>query len=142
MPLQSPSPPVRPRHPQWHASRSAVLPCWLFWRIRSPPPLPGRECPCWRDHVYKVHAGPSTRRIIDFSDVENARSILPTGQSGNVFSKHYNDQAEKYLRGEFIKMMLNKKEIRASKDVLVFMPRGEWEPPILKWNISFFVTTI
>ncbi|MCA0933578.1 penicillin acylase family protein [Lutimonas saemankumensis] len=75
-----------------------------------------------KNGVYKVHAGPSTRRIIDFSDVENARSILPTGQSGNVFSKHYSDQAEKYLRGEFIKMMLNKKEIRASKDVLVFMP--------------------
>ncbi len=69
---------------------------------------------------YKVHAGPSTRRIIDFSDVENSVSILPTGQSGNVFSDHYADQAQKYLNGEFVKMMLNQKEIENSKNVLIF----------------------
>lgn len=72
--------------------------------------------------LYEVKAGPSTRRVIDFSDVENAKAILPTGQSGNVFSKHYKDQAEKYLKGEFVKMMLNKEEIKASEDVLVLLP--------------------
>lgn len=71
---------------------------------------------------YEVKAGPSTRRIIDFSDVENGVAILPTGQSGNVFSKHYKDQAQKYLDGKFVKMMLNKEEIQASKDVLVLNP--------------------
>lgn len=69
---------------------------------------------------YKVHAGPSTRRVIDFSDVENSVSILPTGQSGNVFSKHYDDQAQKYLNGEFVKMLLNQEEIEKSKNVLIF----------------------
>lgn len=72
--------------------------------------------------VYEVYGGPSTRRVIDFSDIENAKAILPTGQSGNVFSKHYKDQAEKYLKGEFVKMMLNKDEIRGSKDVLIMTP--------------------
>jgi len=72
--------------------------------------------------LYEVIAGPSTRRVIDFSDVENAKAILPTGQSGNVFSKHYDDQAEKYLNGEFVKMMLNKEEIKASEDILVLLP--------------------
>ena len=38
---------------------------------------------------YKIHAGPSTRRVIDFSDIEHSLGILPTGQSGNVFSPHY-----------------------------------------------------
>lgn len=71
---------------------------------------------------YKVKAGPSTRRVIDFNDVENAKAILPTGQSGNVFSKHYKDQADKYLKGEFVKMMMNKEEIKASKDLLVLLP--------------------
>jgi penicillin amidase len=69
---------------------------------------------------YKVHAGPSTRRIVDFSDVENSVSILPTGQSGNIFSEHYDDQAEKYLQGGFIKMMLNQQEIEKAKNKLVF----------------------
>ena len=69
---------------------------------------------------YKVASGPSTRRIIDFSDIENSLSILPTGQSGNVFSPHYKDQAEMYNNGEFRKMMLNEDEIKStSKNILI-----------------------
>lgn len=71
---------------------------------------------------YIVKAGPSTRRVIDFSDVENSISILPTGQSGNPFSKHYNDQAEMYNAGKFRKMKLNKAEIIRSSTKLVFKP--------------------
>ena len=69
--------------------------------------------------IYKITAGPSTRRVIDFSDVENSLSILPTGQSGNVFSKHYKDQAQLYLDGKFIKMQLNSKKINSLKRKLV-----------------------
>lgn len=70
---------------------------------------------------YKVSSGPSTRRIIDFSDVENSISILPTGQSGNPFSKHYEDQAQMYVNGEFRKMMMNKKEIEeTAASILIF----------------------
>ncbi len=61
--------------------------------------------------VYNVKSGPSTRRIIDFSDIENSLSILPTGQSGNPFSKHYKDQAAMFNSGKFRKMKLNKEEI-------------------------------
>ena len=60
---------------------------------------------------YKVSSGPSTRRVIDFSDIENSMSILPTGQSGNPFSAHYKDQAEMFINGEFRKMMINREEI-------------------------------
>jgi penicillin amidase len=72
---------------------------------------------------YKVTAGPSTRRIIDFSDVENSLAILPTGQSGNVFSEHYKDQAQKFLNGQFVKMKLNRTQIERSKNVLILMPK-------------------
>ncbi|WP_422079979.1 penicillin acylase family protein [Ulvibacterium sp.] len=73
--------------------------------------------------LYDVVSGPSTRRIIDFSDVENSISILPTGQSGNPFSPYYEDQAEMYVRGEFRKMMMNREEIEAtSKSLLTFKP--------------------
>lgn len=73
---------------------------------------------------YKVTAGPSTRRVIDFSDIENSMSIIPTGQSGNPFSKHYQDQAEMFLNGKFRKMLLNKEEIlNTSKSVLTLLPK-------------------
>lgn len=71
---------------------------------------------------YTVTGGPSTRRVIDFSDIENSMSILPTGQSGNPFSKHYNDQAEMYNAGKFRKMKLNKEEIVKTSTKLVFVP--------------------
>ncbi|QTD38804.1 penicillin acylase family protein [Polaribacter batillariae] len=75
--------------------------------------------------VYKVLAGPSTRRIVDFSDVDNSWAIVPTGQSGRVFSKHYKDQAKQYLNGEFVKMNLNKADVEKSKNVLILKPKKE-----------------
>ncbi|HKJ06631.1 MAG TPA: penicillin acylase family protein, partial [Flavobacteriaceae bacterium] len=75
--------------------------------------------------VYNIYSGPSTRRIIDFSDVENSLSILPTGQSGNPFSKHYKDQAEMYNAGKFRKMKLNKEEIINTSTTLTFIPKNE-----------------
>jgi len=72
--------------------------------------------------IYNVKAGPSTRRIIDFSDIENSISILPTGQSGNPFSKHYKDQAALYNKGAFRKMKMNKEEIERVSTKLMFSP--------------------
>jgi len=74
--------------------------------------------------LYKVTAGPSTRRIIDFSDVENSISILPTGQSGNPFSEHYDDQAVMYNNGEFRKMKMNRAEIEATSRLLKIVPKS------------------
>ena len=74
---------------------------------------------------YEISSGPSTRRVIDFSDVENSMSILPTGQSGNPFSAHYKDQAELYANGGFRKMMMNENEIKSTaKSVLTFHPKN------------------
>ncbi len=77
----------------------------------------------YSDMDYIVKAGPSTRRIVDFSDIENSWSILPTGQSGNPMSQHYNDQAEMYATGKFRKMKLNKDEIIKTGTKLVFKPK-------------------
>ncbi|WP_088341053.1 penicillin acylase family protein [Robiginitalea sediminis] len=74
--------------------------------------------------IYPVTSGPSTRRIVDFSDIENSVSILPTGQSGNPLSPYYDDQAEMYMKGEFRKMMLNPAEIKeTAAHLLLFSPQ-------------------
>jgi penicillin amidase len=75
------------------------------------------------DAKYVVKGGPSTRRIIDFSDIENSWSILPTGQSGNPLSSHYSDQAELYNAGKFRKMKMNKAEIVRTSTKLVFIAK-------------------
>ncbi|MFN3753244.1 penicillin acylase family protein [Flavobacterium sp.] len=74
--------------------------------------------------IIPVKGGPSTRRVIDFSDIENSISVLPTGQSGNPMSKHYSDQSELFINGKFRKMKLNKKEIESNSSKLVFKPKN------------------
>ncbi|MEO8517331.1 MAG: penicillin acylase family protein [Flavobacterium sp.] len=73
---------------------------------------------------YVITGGPSTRRIVDFSDIENSWSILPTGQSGNPMSKHYDDQTKMYVAGKFRKMKLNKEEIVKTSTKLIFIPKN------------------
>lgn len=76
-----------------------------------------------KNGVYKINAGPSTRRVVDFADVENSMSILPTGNSGNPFSPHYNDQAEMFINGEYRKMKMNADEIEKVSTKLIFNPK-------------------
>jgi len=66
------------------------------------------------DGNYKVTGGPAMRILLDFADVENSLSVLPTGESGNFMSKHYNDQAEMFNTGKFRKQLMNRQEIEKS----------------------------
>jgi len=75
------------------------------------------------DAEINTKGGPSARRIIDFSDIENSLSVIPTGQSGNPMSKHYDDQSELFVSGKFRKMMMNKKEIEAVATKLIFISK-------------------
>ncbi len=70
--------------------------------------------------IYKAHAGPSTRRVIDFSDIENSVAILPTGQSGNFLSPYYKNQADDYNKGLYYKMLMNEVEIKTLAQKLMF----------------------
>jgi penicillin G amidase len=72
--------------------------------------------------IYKLNSGPSKRIVIDFADIENAYSILPTGQSGNLMSRHYSDQAQMYNEGKFRKMLMNRKEIEGKSRKLILKP--------------------
>lgn len=75
------------------------------------------------DAEINTKGGPSTRRIIDFSDIENCWSVLPTGQSGNPMSQHYDDQADLFVKGKYRKMKLNKEEIIKTSTKLIFKPK-------------------
>ena len=64
------------------------------------------------------------RRVVDFSDMNNTQMIIPTGQSGNVKSDHYRDQAELYHNGGFRKTMFDLDSIEEDKTIrhLVLVP--------------------
>jgi penicillin G amidase len=71
---------------------------------------------------FPVSGGPALRKITDFADIENGETCSPTGQSGNVMSDYYDDQAEMFATGKFRKMLMNKKEIEGLSKKLKLSP--------------------
>jgi penicillin amidase len=72
---------------------------------------------------FQIAYGPAMRTIVDLADPENAISVLPTGQSGHMMSRHYNDQAILHANGLYRSMLTNKNEIlRQSKGALLLVP--------------------
>jgi penicillin amidase len=64
------------------------------------------------------------RILLDFENVEESVSVLPTGNSGNRFSKHYADQTELYVEGKYRPQLMNKEDILDdAKRTLKLIPR-------------------
>ena len=62
----------------------------------GPQPLSGAE-----DTIKQVntHFGPSERFTADMSDLDHSTLNIVTGQSGNIFDEHFNDQWDAYYHG-------------------------------------------
>ncbi|NNB47223.1 penicillin acylase family protein [Pseudomonas chlororaphis] len=63
---------------------------------------------------WPVTYGPSTRRLIDFADPAHSLTVNPVGQSGVLFDKHYQDQAEAYIEGVYQQAHFNEEEVTAN----------------------------
>ena len=59
---------------------------------------------------FAVIIGPSYRQIFDMSAAGEARAILPSGQCGQVFHKHYDDQTRLWLVGGYRILHLDERE--------------------------------
>lgn len=71
---------------------------------------------------FHVDGGPALRKITDFADLENGETVSPSGQSGNVMSAHYSDQAEMFATGKSRKMLMNREVIQSGGRKLVLTP--------------------
>ncbi|AOZ69518.1 penicillin acylase family protein [Rhodobacter xanthinilyticus] len=60
-----------------------------------------------------VHAA-GFRGVYDFADPDSSVFIIATGQSGHPFSRHYDDLAELWRRGDYIPMSLDPELARAA----------------------------
>ena len=76
---------------------------------------------------FKQTSGASMRRIVDFSDLNRTRMILPTGQSGLNKSVNYKDQSEMYHGGEYRTTRFYESYIRRSIEFvhLQFLPKKQ-----------------
>ena len=50
---------------------------------------------------FGVTVGPTFRQIVDFSRPDERQSVLTSGQSGQVFHRHYSDQTPLWLNGAY-----------------------------------------
>ncbi|WP_371805193.1 penicillin acylase family protein [Candidatus Lokiarchaeum ossiferum] len=55
----------------------------------------------WEVRYGASRGGPSERIIVDFSNMNNSLSVIPSGESAISSSEHYADQLTLFLRGEF-----------------------------------------
>lgn len=62
---------------------------------------------------YNVH-GAGYRGVYDFADPDSSVFITSTGQSGHFLSRHYDDMAQLWRRGEYIPMSLDTELARAA----------------------------
>ncbi|MBK7965430.1 MAG: penicillin acylase family protein [Bacteroidetes bacterium] len=69
--------------------------------------------------------GPAMRIVLDLADVEGSKSILPTGQSGNVMSRYYNDQSNMYNSGKMRKQKMNRAEIESNRSGRLILEPGK-----------------
>ena len=60
---------------------------------------------------FPVNGGPALRKTTDFIDLSNGETTSPTGQSGNVMSPFYADQAEMFAAGKFRKMLMRRDDV-------------------------------
>jgi penicillin G amidase len=74
-----------------------------------------------------IHSG-GLRMVVDFSDPDSSVFIIATGQSGHVLSRHYDDMAGRWRRGEYVPMSLDPELARAGAiGVTRLVPRGAAE---------------
>jgi len=66
---------------------------------------------------------PSERQIVDLGDLDASRSIIPVGQSGQPYSRHWGDQTPLWASGQYKPMALSKDRIGQLEGKLILRPR-------------------
>ncbi|MEL7152767.1 MAG: penicillin acylase family protein, partial [Pseudomonadota bacterium] len=66
------------------------------------------------NHPFHSVLGPGYRGVYDFADPDSSVFVTSTGQSGHFLSRHYDDLAQLWRRGEYIPMSLDTDLARAA----------------------------
>lgn len=98
---------------------------------RGPYPVSGGasqvNAEAWdRKKPFEVLHIPSMREIVPLGNLKEALTILPAGESGHPFSRHYDDMVDRWRRVQYHPMLWDRKDIeKQSEGKLVLLPRNE-----------------
>ena len=72
---------------------------------------------------FEIGSYPSMRMVVDLSNLDNSRTVLPSGQSGHVMSKYYDDQVENWITNDMYPLYFSRKVVELNqKDVMYLRP--------------------
>ena len=72
-----------------------------------------------------VRGHPSMRLIVDLSNLDASLAVIPTGQSGHPFNRHYDDMIQLWLDGEYHPLPYSRSAVEeATVDRLLLKPAG------------------
>jgi len=91
---------------------------WLF--SRGPVPITGDGTTVmrvsWsRSRPFRGWELPSWRQVLDVGEWDQARVVLPTGQSGHLMSSHYFDQNELWRTGQYRTQPFTRTAVQAAQ---------------------------
>ena len=73
---------------------------------------------------YETSVGPSMRQVVDLATPQTSYIIITSGESGQPFNKHYDDQTSLWLNGGYIQLNTDWKQIeQESWDHLELRPK-------------------
>ncbi len=95
---------------------AAGAPNAQYYRFRAayPDPTDPSYVPVGIDELFSVTNLPSYRLLIDLSDLDGARIVTTTGQSGNPFDRHYADMIEPWSQGASLPLAFSKAAVAAA----------------------------
>jgi penicillin amidase len=79
-----------------------------------PDPADPDSVPAGLDQLFTVTNGPSYRLAVDMGDIDGARIVITTGQSGNPFDAHYGDMIPLWATGETVPLPFSPGNVVAS----------------------------
>ncbi len=87
-----------------------------YYRLERayPDPLDPEFQPLAIDQLFTVTNLPSYRLVVDLTDLDGARIVITTGQSGHPFADHYDDQIDAWRSGDAIPLPFSREAVAAA----------------------------
>lgn len=70
---------------------------------------------------FTIGSYPSMRMVVDLSNFDNSRTILPSGQSGHVMSKYYDDQVENWIENNMYILNFSREQVELNQKEYMFL---------------------
>lgn len=70
---------------------------------------------------FTIGSYPSMRMVVDLSNFDNSRTILPSGQSGHVMSKYYDDQVENWIENKMYILNFSREQVELNQKEYMFL---------------------